>query len=373
MDDAVVVGSGPNGLAAAIELARAGASVRVLEARDEIGGGMRTAELTLPGFAARRLLGLSPDGRSCRRCSARCRSSEHGLRWVHPPASVAHPLDDEPAVLLRRSLARRRAGSDDDARGYERLFAPFLREPHELLADLARRRCAFRGIRSGWRASGCRACSPRRRRSAIALSRTARARAARRLRRALDPAARAAAHRGRRDDLRAHRARRGLAGRRGRLARDRRRRSPPISASSAAASRPDGACARSRICRPRASSLFDTSPAQLADIAGPILPGGLRAPAPPLPLRPGRLQARLGARRPDPVARSARASRRRRCTSAARSRRSRPAKPRCGAASIPSGRSCSSSSRASSTRPARPPASTPATRTATCRLARRST
>ena len=103
VDDAVIVGSGPNGLAAAIELARAGASVRVLEARDEIGGGIRTAELTLPGFAHDVCSGCHPMGV----LSPWFRSlplAEHGLRWIHPPASVAHPLDDEPAVLLRRSL-----------------------------------------------------------------------------------------------------------------------------------------------------------------------------------------------------------------------------------------------------------------------------
>src|SRR5262245_46097822 len=97
VDDAVIVGSGPNGFAAAIELARAGASVRVLEARDEVGGGIRTAALTLPGFAHDLCSGCHPMGV----LSPFFRSlplDEHGLRWIHPPASVAHPLDDEPAV-----------------------------------------------------------------------------------------------------------------------------------------------------------------------------------------------------------------------------------------------------------------------------------
>jgi phytoene dehydrogenase-like protein len=135
VDDAIIVGSGPNGLAAAIELARAGASVRLLEARDEIGGGIRTAELTLPGFAHDVCSGchpmavLSPWFRTLP-------LDAHGLRWVHPPASVAHPLDGEPAVVLRRSLQDTASELGTDARAYSKLFAPFLREPHELLADL---------------------------------------------------------------------------------------------------------------------------------------------------------------------------------------------------------------------------------------------
>lgn len=135
MDDAVIVGSGPNGLAAAIELARGGASVRVLEARADIGGGMRTQELTLPGFAHDVCSGCHPMGV----LSPFLRTlplEEHGLSWIHPAASVAHPLDDQPAVLLRLSL---RATADDlgeDAGAYEKLFAPFLRDPHGLLADL---------------------------------------------------------------------------------------------------------------------------------------------------------------------------------------------------------------------------------------------
>ena len=135
MDDAVVIGSGPNGLAAAIELARAGASVRVLEARDEIGGGIRTAPLTLPGFEHDVCSGCHPMGE----LSPYFRTlplAEHGLRWIHPRASVAHPLDDEPAVLLRRSLQDTAYELDEDGRAYERLFTPFLRDPHGLLADL---------------------------------------------------------------------------------------------------------------------------------------------------------------------------------------------------------------------------------------------
>ncbi|MFA9412959.1 MAG: phytoene desaturase family protein, partial [Deltaproteobacteria bacterium] len=89
--DAVVVGSGPNGLSAAVALAQGGASVLVLEAADDIGGGTRTVELTLPGFhhdvcSAVHTTGiLSPFFRSLP-------LDEHGLEWIVPRASVAHPL-----------------------------------------------------------------------------------------------------------------------------------------------------------------------------------------------------------------------------------------------------------------------------------------
>ena len=97
--DAVVIGSGPNGLSAAVAMAQGGARVLVLEGADQLGGGTRTAELTLPGFrhdvcSAVHTTGiLSPFFRSLP-------LEEHGLRWILPEASVAHPLDDEPAVMM---------------------------------------------------------------------------------------------------------------------------------------------------------------------------------------------------------------------------------------------------------------------------------
>lgn len=133
--DVVVVGSGPNGLAAAIAIAQAGASVLVLEGHGEPGGGTRTAELTLPGFrhdvcSACHPMGiLSPFFRTLP-------LAEHGLRWVQMAASVAHPLDDQPAVLLRRSVDETARGLDGDARSYGRLVAPFLDDAHGLLGDL---------------------------------------------------------------------------------------------------------------------------------------------------------------------------------------------------------------------------------------------
>jgi phytoene dehydrogenase-like protein len=132
--DAIVIGSGPNGLAAAVCLAQAGASVLVLEAHAEIGGGTRTAELTLPGFrhdqcsAVHPMAILSPWLR-------RLPLADHGLRWICPPASVAHPLDGQPAVLLRPSLADTANDLGEDAGAYRRLLAPFLGDPHGLFAD----------------------------------------------------------------------------------------------------------------------------------------------------------------------------------------------------------------------------------------------
>jgi phytoene dehydrogenase-like protein len=132
--DAVVVGSGPNGLSAAVALAQGGASVLVLEAADEIGGGTRTAELTLAGFrhdvcSAVHTTGiLSPFFRSLP-------LEEHGLRWVVPRASVAHPLDNQPAVIMWRSVEETCAGLGADASSYRNLIAPFLDEPEGFFAD----------------------------------------------------------------------------------------------------------------------------------------------------------------------------------------------------------------------------------------------
>ena len=132
--DAVVVGAGPNGLAAAVALARAGASVRVFELADEVGGGTRSAELTLPGFVHDVCSGVHPMGE----LSPFFRTlplAEHGLVWLHPRASVAHPLDDAPAVMLYRELQHTAQGLGQDARAWMRLVGPFLRDPHALLAD----------------------------------------------------------------------------------------------------------------------------------------------------------------------------------------------------------------------------------------------
>src|ERR1700757_878868 len=101
--DAVVVGSGPNGLAAAIALARAGLSVALLEANSIIGGGARSAELTLPGFvhdvcsAVHPLAAGSPFFKTLP-------LKKFGLRWIQPEIALAHPLDDGSAACLDQDI-----------------------------------------------------------------------------------------------------------------------------------------------------------------------------------------------------------------------------------------------------------------------------
>jgi phytoene dehydrogenase-like protein len=133
--DVVIVGSGPNGLAAAVTLAEAGVSVRVFERQAEVGGGTRSAELTLPGFVHDVCSAVHPLG-ILSPCFRDLPLAEHGLEWVLPPASVAHPLDDRAAVMLRRSVDATCEGLGSDGGAYRRLLEPLLGSPHELLADI---------------------------------------------------------------------------------------------------------------------------------------------------------------------------------------------------------------------------------------------
>lgn len=133
--DAVVIGSGPNGLAAAIELARNGARVLVLEASESPGGGVRSAELTRPGFTHDVCSAVHPLG-ILSSFFTQLPLGEHGLEWVLPSASVAHPLDDEPAVMLYKDLAETGTYLEQDAEAWCRVFAPFLKNGAGLLEDI---------------------------------------------------------------------------------------------------------------------------------------------------------------------------------------------------------------------------------------------
>ncbi|MGW1557176.1 phytoene desaturase family protein [Streptomyces sp. NPDC002144] len=135
MLDACVVGAGPNGLTAAVELARRGFSVAVFEARDTVGGGSRTEELTLPGFlhdpcSAAHPLGInSPAFRALP-------LERYGLEWLHADLAMAHPFTDGTAAVLARSVAETAASfGPRDAGAYRRLVAPFLPRWDTLVRD----------------------------------------------------------------------------------------------------------------------------------------------------------------------------------------------------------------------------------------------
>ena len=133
--DAIVVGSGPNGLAAAITVAQAGRSVLVLEANETIGGGARSEELTLPGFVHDTCSAIHPLAAGSPFFST-LPLSEHGLEWVFPPASVAHPLDDGTAIVLERSLEATSEALGVDSIAYKKLMGPFVADWDKLAATI---------------------------------------------------------------------------------------------------------------------------------------------------------------------------------------------------------------------------------------------
>ena len=137
MLDAVVVGAGPNGLVAALTLARAGLAVHLVEASATVGGGARTSELTLPGFlhdvcsAVHPLARISPALRALR-------LEERGLTWIDPPIALAHPLDDGRAAVLVRSIDETTSSFEDgeDAAAYRAIVKPLVDDAHALYEQI---------------------------------------------------------------------------------------------------------------------------------------------------------------------------------------------------------------------------------------------
>lgn len=133
--DAIVVGSGPNGLAAAITMQQAGLSVLLVEAKDTIGGGMRSAELTLPHFvhdicsAVFPLAVASPFFKSLP-------LAQHGLKFIHPGIAAAHPFDDGSAAVLHRSLDQTAQALGSDEQTYLNLMKPIITDWPGIIADI---------------------------------------------------------------------------------------------------------------------------------------------------------------------------------------------------------------------------------------------
>jgi len=133
--DAVVVGSGPNGLAAAILLRQKGLSVLLIEAKDEIGGGLRSAELTLPGFVHDICSSIHPLGFASPFFSV-LPLQEHGLEWVASPIAAAHPFDNGGAAILVRPVEDTACRLGADATAYHRLMDPLVKDWRRLMPQI---------------------------------------------------------------------------------------------------------------------------------------------------------------------------------------------------------------------------------------------
>lgn len=135
MLDAIIIGSGPNGLAAAIKLAQEGLSVKVFEAAETVGGGTRTQELTLPGFhhdvcsAIHPMAVGSPFFKTLP-------LEQYGLEWIHPTYPLAHPLDNKPAAILHSSIDDTAAELKEDGAAYQSLFGAFVKRWDDLAPEL---------------------------------------------------------------------------------------------------------------------------------------------------------------------------------------------------------------------------------------------
>jgi phytoene dehydrogenase-like protein len=165
LSEAIVVGSGPNGLACAVELARNGVQVTVLEAADRIGGGTRTSELTVPGLlhddcsATHPMAVGSPFLRSLE-------LESHGLEWLWPEIDLAHPLDDGSAGVMVRSIDETAKGLGEDGEAWRRVFGSPSAHFGELLEDILQPVLHVPRTRCGWCGSGW--PPPRRPRSSLA-------------------------------------------------------------------------------------------------------------------------------------------------------------------------------------------------------------
>jgi phytoene dehydrogenase-like protein len=133
--DAIVVGSGPNGLAAAIALQRKGLSVLLLEGKDSIGGGLRSAELTLPGFTHDICSAIHPLAAGSPFFST-LPLQEHGLEYIYPPVALAHPFDDGGAGVLAGSVEDTARGFGADGEAYRKLMRPLVASWPAIAADV---------------------------------------------------------------------------------------------------------------------------------------------------------------------------------------------------------------------------------------------